>query len=88
MAPERTQSVVVNGASFKLISVLSGVPKRSVLCPLMFLLYINDIMDKVSFTLWLLADDHILYQKIKSLEDLIRVEARSASLTQMTHSPG
>ena len=37
---QRTQSVVVDGASSQPVSVLSGVPQGTVLGPLMFLLYI------------------------------------------------
>ena len=58
---ECTQSVAVDGASSKLISVLLGAPQGTVLGPLMFLLYINDITDKVSSTLHLFADGCILY---------------------------
>ena len=57
---QRTQSVVVDGASSKSTSVLSGVPQGTVLGPLMFLLYINDITDEVSSTLHLFADDCII----------------------------
>ena len=58
---ERTQSVVVDGAPSKPISVLSGVLQGTALSPLMFLLYINDIMDKVSSILCLFTDYCILY---------------------------
>ena len=51
---ERSQSVVVDGASSKSVSVLSGVPQGTVLGFLMSLLYINDITDRVSSTLCLL----------------------------------
>ena len=60
---EGSQFVVIDGASSKPVSVLSGVPQGTVLGPLMFLLYINDITDRVSSTLRLFADDCLLYQK-------------------------
>ena len=71
---ECSQSVVIDGASSKPVSVLSGVPQGTVLGPLMFLLYINDITDKVSSTLRLFADDCLLYQKIQSSHDSILLQ--------------
>ena len=66
---QRTQSVVVDGASSQPVSVLSGVPQGTVLGPLMFLLYINDIAAGISSLLRLFADDCLLYRTIKSIED-------------------
>ena len=71
---ERSQSVVIDGASSKPVSVLSGVPQGTVLGPLMFLLYINDITDRVSSTLRLFADDCLLYRKIQSSHDSILLQ--------------
>ena len=43
------------------VSALSGVPQGTVLRPVMFLLYINDINNNVSYSLRLFADDCIIY---------------------------
>lgn len=57
----RKQRVVINGTSSELLSVDSGVPQGSVLGPLLFLLYINDISLNISSTVRLFADDLIMY---------------------------
>ena len=58
----RKQRVVVNGQSSSWASVLAGVPQGSVLGPLLFLIYINDITSEVqSSEVRLFADDTILY---------------------------
>jgi hypothetical protein len=60
----RTQRVVINGCHSDWLPVTSGVPQGSVLGPLLFLLYINDIGNGISSTLRLFADDLIIYRKI------------------------
>ena len=47
-------------------SVTSGIPRGTVLGPLMFLVYVNDIAESASTTLQLFADDYLLYRVIKS----------------------
>ena len=44
---ERTQIVMINGVESEPTSVLSGIPQGTVLGPLLFVVYINDILDKV-----------------------------------------
>ena len=39
----RSQYVVVDGCRSKLVNVVSGVPRGSVLCPLLFLLYTTEL---------------------------------------------
>ena len=47
----------------------SGVPQGTVLGPLMFLLYINDITTNISSRIRSFADDCVLYQVIHSEQD-------------------
>ena len=57
----RTQRVVLNGCKSGWAPVISGVPQGTVLGPLLFLIYINDIVTNVNSEIWLFADDRIEY---------------------------
>ena len=70
----RKQFVVVDGVSFSAVHVSSGVPQGTVLGPLMFLLYINDIGDDCISTIRLFADDTILHSVIESTLDAERLQ--------------
>ena len=53
----RSQTVVLDGESSDELPVLSGVPQGSVLGPILFLLYINDLPENVQSQVRLFADD-------------------------------
>ncbi len=66
---ERTHLVVVNGCFSDWAPVLSGIPQGSVLGPILFVLYINDLPDMRKSECYLFADDTKLYNKISSQAD-------------------
>ena len=53
----RKQRVFVNGVLSDELPLNAGVPQGSVLCPLLSLIYINDIADKLLGKMRLYADD-------------------------------
>ena len=61
-----TQTTVVNGVHSSYVEVTSGVPKGSVLGPMLFLLYINDINNAITSQINLFADDSVLYRNISN----------------------
>jgi len=61
----RSQCVVVRGKSSKRSPVISGVPQGTVLGPLLFLIYINDMPNEVKSKIALFADDAYLYRSIR-----------------------
>ena len=65
----RTQKVVVDGSSSESARMRSGVPQGTVLGPLLFLTYINDLPSTVSSQVRLFADDCLLYRLIKCRAD-------------------
>ena len=71
----RSQQVVVDGESSTPCEVTSGVPQGSVLGPVLFLLYINDIGEGISSKIRLFADDTILYRTINSTADTASLQA-------------
>ena len=67
----REQQVVLDGPKSRSASILSGVPKGSVLGPLVFLLFINDLSDYITnnSNVRLFADDCVLYRRSDSPDD-------------------
>ena len=71
----RTQRVMINGEKSEWSNVVSGVPQGTVLGPLLFLLYVNDLPGGVNSSVRLFADDCILYREIRSDDDSNTLQA-------------
>ena len=71
----RTQAVVLEGETSTSVPVISGVPQGTVLDPILFLVYINDLPEYISnSTVQLFADDCILYRQIDSTADCVKLQ--------------
>jgi hypothetical protein len=64
----------VDGEKSRSVKVKSGVPQGTVLDPLMFLLYINDIGEKIGSSVRLFADDSLIYMAVSSRNDCQRLQ--------------
>ena len=72
---ERTQTVVMDGSRSKTEYVSSGVPQGSILGPLLFTLYVNDIPKCFKSSKCLMyADDLKIYMPIKNVQECLLLQ--------------
>ena len=82
----RIQRVVVNGALSSNENVISGVPQGSVLGPLLFIIYINDLPDSIKSSVKIFADDTKVYRKIDDISDMHILQEDLNSLQKWAHT--
>ena len=83
----RRQQILVTGCKSEIFEVISGVPQGSILGPLLFIIYINSMIDKTgSLDLFLYADDLKIYNEINteitSREDALILQSDLSLLEQ------
>ncbi len=85
---KRTQYVCVNGSSSDILPAPSGVPQGSVLGPLLFFAYINDIttVPLSDGSRLLCADDSMLYCPIHTLDDYDQLQLDISKLCTWTNN--
>jgi hypothetical protein len=68
----RSQAVTINGFTSTWMSIPSGVPQGSLLGPLLFVIFINDIVSCFKYAKVLLyADDTKIFMAINSIDDCL-----------------
>ena len=78
-----SQRVVINREGSEAVPVTSGVPQGSVLTPILFLLFINDLPEYTGSSQFrLFADDAIIYLTISSTDDCNRLQDYFKKLEQ------
>ena len=84
----RKMRVVVDGVFSSETDVISGVPQGILLAPILFLVMINDLPDSVRSKVRLFADDCVLYNIIKSIEDCLSIQQDLKSLEKWAEDWG
>ena len=76
----RRQRVILNGSPSDWEAVVSGVPQGTIMEPIFFLLFVNDVLNTLNCNVMLFADDDKLYSTINEEQDCINLQADLDSL--------
>lgn len=77
----RSQLVAIKGFFSSPVSITSGVPQGSHLGPLLFIMFVNDIVDRITCPCLLYADDLKIFTEVNSINDcqMLQNDLRSLS---------
>ena len=82
----RTQKVTINDKDSSWKEVDSGIPQGSVLGPILFVIYINDLPELVSSKVYLFADDTKIYKVITDEEDRLKLQDDLNKLSEWSNT--
>ncbi len=81
----RTQRVLFNKHLSYPTKVVSGVPQGSVLGPVLFIIYINDLPERIQFSkIFTFADDTKVVSEVSNSEDTFKLQQDLCQLIQWT----
>ncbi len=78
----RHQQVIVNNTASTKEKVISGVPQGSVLGPILFLIFINDLPETIDVSVRIFADDTKIFTRITDKNDQNRLQENLTKLEQ------
>ena len=82
---DRRMRIMVRGEYSEWVDVTSGIPQGSVLGPILFLIYVNDIPEMVNCSIKMFADDTTLFRTVKSIDDCNILQNDLDTLSQWTN---
>lgn len=85
---DRSAYVKIGGVCSELFKITSGVPQGSVLGPMIFILFINDICNTLKSSTYLYADDLKFYRVITTRLDCVALQTDIDSLLKWCHFNG
>ena len=83
---DRKQQVNINGETSEWHKVTSGIPQGSVVGPLLFITFINDLPDILQSPVYLFADDTKIFRLIRTQEDTKALQLDLDRLSNWTNT--
>ena len=82
----RTQRVVINGSFSDWSQVTSGVPQGSVLGPIPFLIYVNDMDSGLEANISKFADDTKIFHEVSTASEHEKIQDDLQTLVQWSNT--